>query len=449
MIRRALNRAKDHLTHQEFLNVVAEIGLFDSYGCGMKADIQIKKLKKILSYAIDSVAYYSRFLDDGSFVDKERINIDNFNMIPVLTKDLIRRNYSTLINDDQSLKARVNTSGGTTGEPIKLLQCIDFILWSKAYKRFYMIQAAGNDYYRLLTIWGSERDILQSSIGLRKKARNYFRMKKMLNAFRMTREDLRSFATMISNYKPDVIEAYVQSIYEIARYVNKEKLVLFKPKGIIVSAGTLYDFMADEINKAFGVPIYNRYGSREVGDIANSCGRKDSLHISMLTHYIEVTDGKGEPLPDGEVGDIVVTSLTNYAMPLIRYMIGDRGILRRNSICPYCGWQGDILQKVTGRTVDVFRSSDGTLIDGEYFTHLFYFREWVQKFQIIQETENKMTINIVKENGFDKIPEGDKNEISRAIHVVMPDIILNWNEVSDIVYDISGKVRFTISKVTE
>jgi phenylacetate-CoA ligase len=265
----------------------------------------------------------------------------------------------------------------------------------------------------------------------------------------MTREDLRSFATMISNYKPDVIEAYVQSIYEIARYVNKEKLVLFKPKGIIVSAGTLYDFMADEINKAFGVPIYNRYGSREVGDIANSCGRKDSLHISMLTHYIEVTDGKGEPLPDGEVGDIVVTSLTNYAMPLIRYMIGDRGILRRNSICPYCGWQGDILQKVTGRTVDVFRSSDGTLIDGEYFTHLFYFREWVQKFQIIQETENKMTINIVKENGFDKIPEGDKNEISRAIHVVMPDIILNWNEVSDIVYDISGKVRFTISKVTE
>ncbi len=449
MSRYILNRINDSIWHSDFRKIVAQIKRFNQYDYTTRKEIQNRELEKYLSYASKKIPYYSALLNPEPYVVRDHLNVDQFLTIPLLTKDIIRRDYLNLINDDHSLKSRVNTSGGSTGEPVKLLQCSNYQLWTKAYKRFYLIKAGGREYNKLLTIWGSERDILEPSIDLWKKARNYLRMKKTLNAFKMTQEDLVNFATVINNYKPDVIEAYVHSIYEIAKYVNKKKVTLYKPQGIIVSAGTFHDFMEDEIKQAFGVPIYNRYGSREMGDMACSCGGKDSLHISMLTHYIEVADDKGEPLPDGEIGDIVVTSLTNYAMPLIRYMIGDRGVLRRNTTCSYCGWHGDILEEVTGRSVDVFKSKDGAHVAGGYFNHIFFFREWVKKFQVIQENKNEMTINIVKEDSYDSIPSEEQIEINDAIHKVMPDIILKWKEVPDIEYDRSGKFRFLISKVTD
>src|SRR6185369_17935513 len=97
------------------------------------------------------------------------------------------------------------------------------------------------------------------------------------------------------------------------------------------------------------------------------------------------------------------------AMPLVRYFIGDRGVLSGDNKC-ICGRGGQMLERVLGRTVDTFCLADGTLIDGEYFTHLLYFRNWVKKFQVIQRTTEHMVFKVVSRNG--RPPERELDEIA-------------------------------------
>jgi phenylacetate-CoA ligase len=198
----------------------------------------------------------------------------------------------------------------------------------------------------------------------------------------MTPEKMSRYLQFLNTHPPKFIIAYVQSIYELAQFAISEHITVTPQEAIMTLAGTLYPFMREKIEAVFHCKIFNRYGSREVGDIACECEAHAGLHVFPWGNYIEIVDDEGHPVPNGVEGNILVTNLNNFAMPLIRYAIGDRGMLSLSDQCS-CGRQGQILERLSGRNVDVFRKRDGTLIDGEYFTHLLYFKNWVQKFQVV------------------------------------------------------------------
>jgi len=200
------------------------------------------------------------------------------------------------------------------------------------------------------------------------------------------------------------------------------------------------------IEEVFQCKVFNHYGSREVGPIASECSAHDGLHIMMEHVLVEVINEKGEPCKPGEEGEIVVTSLSNYAMPLIRYKIGDIGIMQEYSPCS-CGCNYPKLQKVIGRTTDLFLNTKGEKIDGEYFTHLFYFRDWIEKFQFIQEDIDDITVKIVKKAN---PPQKELKEIEEKIKLVMGDRCkINYEFVDDIPKTKTGKFLYTISKITK
>lgn len=148
----------------------------------------------------------------------------------------------------------------------------------------------------------------------------------------------------------------------------------------MTSVGTLDDDTYKILKKAFGCDIFNRYGARECGDMACSCKKNEGLHININNCYIEILRDDGTPCEENEIGNITVTTSNNYAMPLIRYNIGDMAsyINRKCS----CGRNWSMLNAVNGRIVDVFKLPDGNRIDGEYFTHLFYELNDVKQFQV-------------------------------------------------------------------
>jgi phenylacetate-CoA ligase len=134
-------------------------------------------------------------------------------------------------------------------------------------------------------------------------------------------------------------------------------------------------------------------------------------------------------------------------MPLIRYTIGDRGVLSPDETCA-CGRRGQILQKVSGRNVDTFKTSQRVLVDGEYFTHLMYFRPWVNKFQVVQKSPNLIQFKVVKTGAGAKPDELD--EITDKVKVLMgADCNVAFDFVDDIPPTASGKYRYTISEVPE
>ena len=193
--------------------------------------------------------------------------------LPVMTKDIIRRDFERLKSDDLSSRQwYYNTSGGSTGEPIRLVQDRDYNTHGIALA-WLAYRCMGYEYGdRKVWIWGSERDILQGSMGLRAKVGRWLENCRTLNAFRMTPEDMRRFLKTMDERPARLIIAYAQALYDLAQFAEAESIRVRPQSAATTSAGTLYPYMRKTIQRVFQCPVYNFYGSREVGLVATeSC----------------------------------------------------------------------------------------------------------------------------------------------------------------------------------
>lgn len=405
-----------------------------------------QQLIQLFDHCKDNTPYYAELIaqrGDSYRQDPEAYLAD----FPVLTKELIRNNFDRLKSIDLSQrKWRYNTSGGSTGEPVKFIQDNAYLA------RIGALQWLSHDWAGRrfgeygVRVWGSSDDILKNTVGLRMKLINTLTNDTWFNAFRMTPENMREYIARLNARPPALIMAYAQAIYELAQFAEKEGLEVKPQAAILTSAGTLYPFMRQKLEAVFHCPVFNRYGSREVGDIACECKEHNGLHVFPWGSYVEVIGEEGTRVPDGTEGNILVTSLANYAMPLIRYSIGDRGALSPQQECA-CGRNGSILERISGRNVDTFKKQDGTLIDGEYFTHLLYFRSWVDKFQIIQNSYTSILFRVQKEDSL-PAPGEDLRDIAAQTKALMgEECDVQFEFVKEIPPLASGKYRYTISKV--
>jgi phenylacetate-CoA ligase len=382
---------------------------------------QENKLKKILLYAQDNVPYYHKI---------------NFNKLPILTKEIIRKQGKNLYSKDYKKRGFYNnSSGGSTGEPVKFIQDKEYYYWNVANKLFYKKSFGGQDVGdKELRLWGSERDLLKGKEKLSTKLKLFLYNRKELNSFRMSKDDMKRFVKIWNNYKPRWIEAYVQSIYEFAKFIKKNNINIESPKnGILTSAGTLYPDMKKTIQDVFKCPVFNRYGSREVGDMA--CGT-NKLYLSVWNHYLEILDKNLQPCKRGK---IYVTTLNNYSMPLIRYDIGDIGVQGK--------WNW--IEKVEGREMSVFKTKEGKVIPAEFFIHfvgVVYNNGSIDKFQVIQKDYDSILIKIVVKD-LEQF-KSDKQKIESAIKLEMgKECKIKWEFVKEIEPLKSGKFLYTISEV--
>lgn len=402
-------------------------------------------LVRLLRHCRDSVPYYSQWMQKrGCDPDQPE---ECLRRLPLLTKQIIRDHWEQLQSADLSQRRwHYNTSGGSTGEPIRLIQDDHFDDHSTAVTLFYRRLIGHEPGDRLVRLWGSERDLENCRRNWRAQVFAWLQNTSNLNAFQMTPGRMREFLKTLNQGKPCVIWAYAQSIYELADFAALERFAIRPPRAVIASAGTLYSFMRERIASVFGCPVFNLYGSREVGAIACELPGGPSLWVHPEIQWIEIIDENNCPVPAGTPGQIIVTCLTNYAMPLIRYDIGDRGVLGPvrddNPDAP----EGQRLAHVLGRSVDTFRRQDGTLIDGEYFTHLLYFRPWVQRYRIIQCDYSSIRFQIVGSRLTDG--NGELEEIRRKTRQVMgADCHVEIEFVEELLPSASGKYRYTISEV--
>jgi phenylacetate-CoA ligase len=301
---------------------------------------------------------------------------------------------------------------------------------------------------RMVQLWGSERDVLQSGIGIQNKVLNTFLYRKrLLNTFRMNDTDMLHFVNLINSYKPTMMLAYVQSAYELACFVERNKLSISKMKGIITSAGTLYDDFRNKIESVFHCPVFNFYGSRETGAMAMECSKHEGLHLNLFGQYMEILNNSDQPVLPDEMGRIITTSLTSYTMPLIRFDIGDLAIASSH-ICS-CGMGLPLIKNVKGRTVNVFRTKGGTLIDGEYFTHLFYSFDFIRQFQVVQVLYDKIVVKYVVAGAIgSEVIRNFETELRNKIELVMgTDCQVAFESLEEIQPTDSGKFVYTISLV--
>jgi len=400
-------------------------------------------LERLIIHASTKVPYYKELLHNHqNDIRTLAATPTKLNKLPILEKETIRNRSSDLLaNDHDTRKTYWNTSGGSTGIPVRFLQDTDYLKAS----RYITFQQKLSTGYKIgdpwVKIWGNERETEKGRKTMNGRLIDLAKNLTTLNSFRMSDSDQRVFLETINRKRPNLVVSYVQSIYELAKFAKTNGIGVNSVGAIIVSAGTLYPFMKEEIERVFNAPVFNRYGSRELGNIAISSPENDELAISKGV-WVETVNDDGNTVPYGTEGDLVVTSLTNYSMPLIRYRIGDRGILRLKENAE--GETMMVLEKITGRTVDVFKTANGEKIDGEYFTHLLYFRDWIRKFQFIQKAVDNITLNLVANNP----PPEELDEIELKVkHVMGENCKVVFRYLEDIKTPESGKFRYTISEL--
>lgn len=393
-------------------------------------------LHSILLHAGATVPYYRELFTTIGLLKDGQIVMPNFDIVPVLERQELRASQAELTSSvAPARKTYWNTSGGSTGEPCVFLQDAQYLRRTR-YMTFLQKQQWGYVFGDpLLKVWGDEREVLRGR-SLKRVLMQLLKNEVLINAFSFSERKKLQLIQYCNRMQSLFIVGYVQILFEFAQFLRASGHSIRPPRAVMVSAGVCYPEMRGVMEQVFQAPIVNRYGSREVGVIA--CEEPGSPGLMVApTCLLEVDTGSG--IRQSGSGELLVTSLINEVMPLVRYRIGDSGELTQ-------GANGvQILTKLHGRSVDLFRTADGTLIDGEFFTHLLYPVPGIKKFRVVQKTIRNIEFLILREDSTVLI---DEDRISNAVQSVMgSDCTIKYSFVDALPVHPSGKHRYTISEV--
>ncbi len=438
-----------YVKHSQVLDHLRELRAQQWNSLEENRAIQARKLYELLKYASENIPYYKRVVQERGIKIREDCVFDDLRKFPFLTKKIIREHFDELYKF-RNKTYYLNHSGGSTGEPVEFYQDREYASWSHAVTLLFNEWAFCPIGSRVVKLWGSERDVFQGSQGLRGKLSGLVHNVRLINAFNMSEQEMESFVRFLERWKPVMLLAYVEPLYEVAKLTIRKRWKVYPPRSIMTAAGTLFPDFREQIQAAFEAPVFDRYGSREVGGIACECDRHQGLHISLTTHFLEIVGADGERCRNGEVGEIVVTSLTNYTMPFIRYRIGDRAAMSDESCS--CGRGMPMLKNIEGRSTSSFRNQRGDIIAPEYFIHLIGVllnkKGIIEKFQVIQEDWDFIVVKLVVNSSDKYVLQPLLAEIEKKIQLVMGQKTrVEFALVDNIPPSPSGKYLYTISNV--
>ncbi|MGK3969641.1 phenylacetate--CoA ligase family protein [Sorangium sp. So ce118] len=404
-------------------------------------DLGFRRMLAALHFAEQNVPFYrARFAEHGVRVASVK-SPEDLLRLPVLTRADLRAHAPELLAESFVGRLYSSGTGGSTGEPVQ------FRFDHRTYERRVAAAMRSDGWAgarlgdRELHLWGTQLGETLAHKAKRSVHEAILR-KKMISAFDLSDQRLAALLDEIARYRPQLIVGYTSALYQAARYALSEGRALPAPRGVVTSAERLFAHQREAIERAFGAPVFDRYGCRELMLIAAECERHAGKHINMEGVYVELLRD-GRHAPPGEAGEVVVTDLICRSMPLIRYKNQDVAIAA-GAPCA-CGRGLPMLASVEGRVLDLLVGPDGQLLAGELFPHLIKDQPTIARYQVYQDRRRAITVRLVPGKGF-------QPETARLIERTVRQHLGERAEVSvELVDDIpltsSGKHRVTLSEV--
>lgn len=404
---------------------------------------QFQKLREILDHAYENVPYYREIFNKLE-INPQNINaLEDFRKLPLLSKEKIIENFSKIIAKNYKRKDLIpNSTSGSTGVNLKFFKDRKTSNYTNAINLRHTRWTGWDIGDKHIQLWGSHYDISKQQKFYRRLKNIFINRTLFLSSYDMTKENMLEYRNKINKYKPKLITGYASALYLFSRFLYENNLDVYSPRGIISSAETLYENQRKTIESIFGCKVFNSYGCREVGSIANECREQNGLHIDAEHIIIEVLDEKGNPCKPGKMGEIVVTDLDNYAFPFIRYKIGDLGVLKERK-CP-CGRGLPLFEKIVGRVWDVIVGANGNRLIGTFW--LIKDIEGIKQFLVLQKKLGEIILNLVVDKSFTR---EEKQKLIKRIYLKCGENMkVDIQLVNKIPLTKSGKRRFIISKVS-
>ena len=355
--------------------------------------LQLKKLKALLRQAYENVPYYHKVFRREKFRPNDLKRLKDLRKVPVLERSALRDKLEKLMATNIQKKELVyRATNGTTAAPVKFYRSKEDVSWGIGAELRGYSWAGYEVGDKVALIW---RILPSLNRRYTFKLENLMRRHKILNILNISEKSMESFAGKMHNFQPDFIRGYAGSTNIFATFVSQNDHFKIRPRAVITSCETLFPHYRKTIEDTFNCKVYDYYGSSETSHLAAQCGQHEGLHVTEENFILEVVEN-GESVSPGEEGKVLVTNLNSFAMPFIRYDIGDLGMIFPDACT--CG-RDLALFKPIGRDYEYFVNSDGS------FTSLCDFQTVfedlpIKDFQVVQESHDEIVIRIVRKPGY-------------------------------------------------
>ncbi len=390
-----------------------------------------KKLRRMIRHCYDTVPYYRGLFHEGGINPESIRRLDDLKVLPLLTKEIVNRNPEQFISSAVPRRKMLTAhTSGTTGagfifKTTQRAQCEQWAVWWRYRRRL------GIPFGTWCALFGG-----RSVVPAVQKKQPFYRINKpgrqiYFSSYHMNEKYMDSYVNALEQYRLSWIHGYPSSIALLARYMtDRNRKLPYQIKWVTTGAENLLEQHKEAVYDAFGVIPYQHYGMSE--GVANLS--EDKEHVYRIDEDFACT----EFLTDRTHAScrIAGTSLTNFAMPLVRYDTGDFAVVEN-------GKRSAVLS-VDGRREDYLVLSNGVKLGR--LDHIFKDMKNVKEAQIRQNQAGKIRFLVVKGIHYMKADEG---RLRQEIESRLGREPYQIHYVQKIEKNKSGKLRFVVSEMQE
>jgi phenylacetate-CoA ligase len=396
---------------------------------------QLRRLRARLDEARQDVALYR---EKGLPPGAEIRSLEDWRKLPLLTKaELLARPAADRLSRRCAVKDLiVSKSSGSTGQALDVYYDRDsFLLFVLAGFRLYLMAFPYMPWHRQTYIYTSPYPF-SSLLGM-------FAME-----FIPTLAPIPETLTKLRERPPDLLVCYPSHLRAIVDQMTAEDFRRIRPRAVNVNSEMSSAAERKHLSEKLHCFVFDDYSSEELTRIASQC-RQYAYHLFDDLNYIEVVDDDGRAVPEGVVGSLVGSNLHSRAMPLLRYVQGDRGSVR-TARCA-CGRNFRLLEKLEGRKNDAFVLPGGETVNSGFLLDLTYgiFLDCegaAQAFCLLQDVPEVWTLEIVPGSRWSEdVGARIVQDLTRRLH--QPSVRIELKKVSQITRTPSGKANPIISRV--
>lgn len=368
-------------------------------------NLQLERLKKTIARCMQSPFYQKRFAEYHLKPDDIR-SLDDLSKIPFTTKQDLRDNYPFgLSTVPLSQVVRLHSSSGTTGTPTVILHTQrDLDEWANAVARcLYMVGLRPGDIFQNSSGYGMFTGGLGFQYGAERLG-----MLTVPAAAGNTKRQIK-FITDFGTTALHAIPSYAGRLYEVMVEMGIDPRRDTKLHTLIIGAEPHSEEQRRRIENMLGVKAYNSFGMSEMcgPGVAFECKEQNGLHIWEDYYIVEIVDPHTlEPVPEGEVGELVLTTINREAMPLLRYRTRDLTRILPGE-CP-CGRHHKRLDRMKGRSDDMMILKGVNIFPIQIETVLMQFEELGNNYLITltnEEANDLMTVEVELNTFCDDYPK--------------------------------------------
>lgn len=360
-------------------------------------ELETKMLVELLCYAGANVPYYRELFKQQRFDPRAVRSRADLAELPVLTREIVRERYADLVDPMHRGKNLKKGTSGSTGKPLKFEYSRASECWRQAIKTRGYGWAGYRPGRRTFFYWAA---VSAGPPSIKVRLDRALKRETFFDSMKQDPAARREALDELRRSKPEIIICYTQACAQFARWITDNGLRDWDDIPVICAAEAVLPADRAVLSKAFGPDIFESYGSRETMLMAAECDAHAGMHLSEENLLLEVVKGR-RPLGPGQVGDVAVTDLHNYGMPMIRYVNGDVATLAAEGRCR-CGRALRRLQRVDGRRAATMLDGEGNAVPGIVFHVLFSDarQELVRQFQAVQSASGHVVLKVVRGRDF-------------------------------------------------